>query len=86
MRRFFNKEERIQILHNFDYKCAYCGTPISQDSHFHADHIIPFSAGGVTCVSNGAPSCQHCNLTKGAKHEKTETMAKESRKQSVRSL
>jgi 5-methylcytosine-specific restriction endonuclease McrA len=39
--------------------CIYCGGPSE-----HLDHIYPLSKGGLHCVSNLAPACAPCNLTK----------------------
>ena len=64
--RFFTSSQRNQIFLNSGGKCQSCGTEISLEN-FHADHIIPFSEGGITEVSNGQALCQKCNLAKGAK-------------------
>lgn len=42
--------------------CVYCG---SEAQHF--DHIHPLDAGGPHCLTNLAPACASCNLSKGAK-------------------
>ena len=45
--------------------CRLCGERLSQN--FHADHVVPFSKGGPTTVSNGQALCPRCNLSKGKK-------------------
>lgn len=45
--------------------CAICSTEL--DRSFHADHIIPYSKGGLTDVINGQALCAACNLKKGSK-------------------
>lgn len=44
-------------------ECAYCGGP----EYTHADHFIPISKGGIDCIENIIPACQHCNLSKNCK-------------------
>lgn len=41
--------------------CAYCGDP-----HEHWDHMTPLSRGGSHTISNLAPACVTCNLSKGS--------------------
>lgn len=45
-------------------KCSRCNEPLSPD--WHADHIIPWSRGGETDISNMQPMCPTCNLKKGS--------------------
>ncbi len=65
MKRNFSKKQRLALAKNADWKCSLC--KISLDNSFHADHIIPFSKGGVTDVSNGQALCPKCNMQKGNK-------------------
>ena len=58
--------QRNEIFLNSGGKCQSCGAEISLEN-FHADHIIPFSEGGITEIKNGQALCQKCNLAKGAK-------------------
>ena len=46
-------------------KCCLCGCPISVDS-FEADHIIPWSKGGKTVLTNGQALCRPCNQSKSS--------------------
>lgn len=45
-------------------KCAICGAGLGEEA-VHIDHIIPFSKGGLTELSNLQASHDRCNLTKG---------------------
>jgi 5-methylcytosine-specific restriction endonuclease McrA len=59
--RFFNDSQRLQLFMKSEGKCQDCGKDISL-GEFHADHIIPFSLGGKTELSNGQALCSTCNL------------------------
>ncbi len=63
MKRFFTKQQRFFIARSAEWKCQICNTDL--DNSFHADHIIPFSKGGITNVRNGQALCASCNLSKG---------------------
>lgn len=71
-RRLFTNEQRIAIFRKADEKCANpdnnpdCVGECKWDD-FHADHIVPHSAGGKTVVSNGQLLCPSCNLKKSDK-------------------
>ena len=65
MRRLFNGRERIALYLVADGKCQECKKELG--AVWHADHIVPFSKGGETHVSNGQALCAGCNLTKGCK-------------------
>lgn len=52
-------ERRIEELGN---ECIYCGGPYEA-----IDHIEPLSRGGKHVLVNLAPSCTHCNSSKGNK-------------------
>lgn len=67
-RRLFNKGEKIKLYIAANGRCQSCGNPLGRT--WHADHVIPFSAGGATTLSNGAALCRRCNLTEGAKRPK----------------
>lgn len=48
-----------------DFRCAFCGehlTPIK----WHLDHFQPLSRGGKNSFENLEPSCETCNIMKGA--------------------
>ena len=63
-RRRFNDRERFALSLASSGVCARCGMPLEQG--WHADHIVPYSLGGLTDVANGQALCPVCNLTKGA--------------------
>lgn len=62
-RRRFNSAERVALYLAADGRCKSCGTGLGPG--WHADHEIPYSAGGPTDVINGQALCPACNLTKG---------------------
>ena len=43
-------------------QCEGCGTHLQ--GSWHADHVIPYSMGGSTSISNGQALCPRCNLQK----------------------
>lgn len=63
-RRRFNARERFALYLAADGLCAECGTPLAPG--WHADHVVPYVAGGPTDVANGQALCAACNLRKGA--------------------
>lgn len=68
MTRIFNTKQRMALANAAEWKCVMCNTPL--DTSFHADHIIPFSKGGITDVSNGQALCPTCNMQKGNRMSK----------------
>lgn len=67
MNRRFNKRQRQILLMQSGGLCKSCKIPLSNS--FHADHIIPFSKGGLTITNNGQALCSVCNLKKGIKND-----------------
>lgn len=65
-RRIFNLSERRAIWLASSGKCAMCGRLLS--ATWEADHIIAFSLGGETILSNGQALCQQCNRRKGGRY------------------
>jgi|GEM_PF-2695898 len=63
--RRFGKSQRMAIYLNSDGKCELCQAPITL-SDFHADHIVPWSKGGPTTLSNAQALCSSCNLSKSS--------------------
>jgi HNH endonuclease len=74
-RRFFSADERDAMWHAQNGKCP---NPLNNPAcegdltlwgkgAAHADHIIPFAAGGPTDITNGQMLCAPCNLRKAAK-------------------
>ena len=72
-RRGFREWQRQAIWDKGGGKCAgerdgkRCGHKFrSYDDYWHADHVIPRSAGGATLIENGQVLCWVCNLQKGS--------------------
>lgn len=70
-RRRFNTAERVAMYLASAGACTACGTRLLPG--WHADHMIPWSAGGPTDVLNGQALCPECNLKKGIKTHMTWT-------------
>lgn len=64
-RRRFNQSERNDLFFRASGACSVCGSPL--DETWHADHVIPYAAGGPTHRGNGQALCRACNLSKGAR-------------------
>jgi len=70
--REFDYYQRLAIFRKYEGKCANpydnpdCQVTCEWDN-FHADHILPWAAGGKTTVSNGQLLCPNCNQKKGSK-------------------
>ncbi len=70
--RAFTREQRVAIFRKFSGKCVNpdnnpdCVGDCTWDN-FHADHIVPYSAGGKTTLNNGQLLCPSCNLKKSDK-------------------
>ena len=67
--RLFTYEQRAAIFRKFNGKCVnWDGNPDCEGEcqwdNFHADHVIPHSAGGPTTVDNGQLLCPSCNKKK----------------------
>jgi superfamily II DNA or RNA helicase len=65
MKRSFNSYERAEIYHKCNGICQICNIELKKD--FHADHIIPYSKGGLTIIDNGQALCRNCNILKSNK-------------------
>lgn len=63
--RIFSERDKITMYHNQNGLCACCGKPFDI-KEMHADHVVPWSKGGITELSNGQMLCRDCNLKKGA--------------------
>lgn len=64
--RKVNLSLRFKVLSRDCFKCCACGqSPATNPSvELHVDHIIPWSRGGETEVSNLQTLCSKCNLGK----------------------
>jgi hypothetical protein len=65
-KRLFSKDEKLALLFLSNYQCGECNTKVNLDNS-EADHVIPFSLGGITELTNGQILCISCNRNKGAK-------------------
>ncbi|WP_226688972.1 HNH endonuclease signature motif containing protein [Ruegeria arenilitoris] len=66
--RTFTHEQRLAIFRRDQGRCQLrvkCnGERLGWDD-WHADHVLPYSKGGTTAVSNGQVACIACNTSKG---------------------
>ena len=58
-RRRLSAEQREKIIQKTDGRCHICGGVI--EGEWHADHVLPHSAGGAHDVGNYLPACSLCN-------------------------
>lgn len=65
--RRFGSSARVALFLAARAQCAHCG--VTLDPGWHADHVTPVKAGGVTVPVNGQALCPRCNLVKGAREE-----------------
>jgi hypothetical protein len=63
-RRCFSSEQRAVLFLLANGQCQGCGEALGD--HWHADHIVPWSAAGRTELTNGQALCAACNLWKGS--------------------
>lgn len=58
---------RFKVFQRDNFKCRICGASPATDPKIklHADHIIAFSNGGLTTLSNLQTLCSRCNNGKG---------------------
>ena len=64
--RRFERRDALAAYERQDHKCAICGKPFDFDQ-MHADHIKPWSKGGLTVPENCQMLCTTCNLKKSNK-------------------
>jgi len=66
--RTFTESQRLAIYRRDDGCCkikTHCDGEKLGWQNWHADHVLPYSKGGKTSVSNGQVSCPACNYSKG---------------------
>ena len=61
MDRYVDRDKFRTLSHVFDDRCVKCG---KENTPLHADHINPYSKGGISELTNIQPLCGHCNLVK----------------------
>jgi 5-methylcytosine-specific restriction endonuclease McrA len=61
---------RYEVLKRDSFKCTKCGRSPANNTgvELHIDHIVPYSKGGETELSNLQTNCSECNLGKGNRH------------------
>ena len=64
--RTFTPEQRAVLFRLSNKKCAICGKNVTEEE-FEADHIVPWSKGGLTQIANGQVLCSSCNSKKSNK-------------------
>jgi len=57
-------EEWLNILNEYQFRCAYCKKQFNLFNRATRDHIIPISKGGHNVKENVAPACKSCNSSK----------------------
>lgn len=65
-KRLFTLDEKQALLYLSNYHCAECNSKVNLDNS-EADHVVPFSKGGLTVLTNGQILCKDCNRTKSNK-------------------
>lgn len=61
--RNFSREIKERLFHQ-GYICSYCDNKILSIDDAEVDHVIPFSSGGMTDISNAQLLHRHCNREK----------------------
>ena len=64
--RFFTPDQRAVIYRRGGGICAMCKKEVVEED-FEADHVIPWSKGGLTQIANGQILCSDCNKKKSGK-------------------
>lgn len=62
--RAFNNSEKRALYFQSNGQCGICRLVLGSD--WHADHIKPWSRGGLTTIENGMALCPTCNHRKNA--------------------
>ena len=65
MKRSYSNSEKSLLYRLAKGKCQLCKCDLPR--YWHADHVIPFSKGGITALSNAQALCPTCNLKKSNK-------------------
>lgn len=62
--RVIRRKLRYEVLKRDNFTCVLCGAK-SPAVELHVDHIVPYSKGGKTELSNLRTLCSKCNLGRG---------------------
>jgi hypothetical protein len=65
--RFFTREQKHALLARAGHRCEHkplIGPRCSAVSRLEADHVVPWSRGGLTRIGNGAILCRKHNRRK----------------------
>lgn len=65
----YSLEQWLDKLEFHGWQCYLCKRSLESIT-IHAEHRIPLSRGGLNFISNIAPACAKCNLSKHTKTEK----------------
>jgi len=57
-------KEWLDILEEYNYRCAYCDIEFEVENMPTKDHVIPISKGGHNTKENVIPACRSCNAKK----------------------
>lgn len=60
----FTHAEWLDKLLEFNYHCAYCLNPFTEDKPPTQDHMLPLTRGGTHTADNIVPACVGCNSQK----------------------
>ena len=60
---------RYKVLERDQGKCVLCGRTPREGVTLHVDHVVPWSRGGLTTLSNLQTLCNDCNFGKGNRSE-----------------
>jgi hypothetical protein len=67
-RRAATPEERAIVLERDGHRCRYCGAG-GPGATLHVDHVVAWSHGGPSDLSNFVTLCDDCNNRKSAKSD-----------------
>lgn len=59
-------DKKVAVWKKTGGYCFHCSVALDFET-FHRDHLVPKSRGGRDDLKNQVPSCEPCNLSKGAK-------------------
>lgn len=71
-KRYASQDQKRIIFARYHGRCAHCGRKCTRTrqpvpNQANVDHIVPYSWGGKTELSNMQLLCRQCNLSKGAR-------------------